>query len=94
MHKVLLISAGLIALGGVAGTAIHVYEHKPVPKPTVTVQQALQGQQNAQKLMQIHDLANNQRLAVSQAEVNQLTTKNTTLCNQIKTSKLNQPLCP
>lgn len=86
MKKLVPILVLVAMVLGLTGWAIYKYEHRYIAPKGETIAQALAAQATAQKTLAIHDAVYNQNLT-------SLTTQKATLCAQIKTAKLVQPLC-
>lgn len=84
----------VLAVVGVIGASIYEYQHRAKVTPGTTSQQALNERQDALKALAIHDAVNKSNLDAANAQITTLTSQKATLCTQIKTAKLVNPLCP
>lgn len=89
----ILVLAVVGAVVGLVGASIYKYQHQEVA-PGTTIQQALNERQDALKALAIHDAVNKSNLDAATAQVTTLTGQKATLCTQIRTAKLVNPLCP
>lgn len=94
MKKYVVIVLSLIVVLGLLSIAVYKYENRPKPKPGETLQQAVAAQAKAEKTMKQHDMVNTVIMNNANSQIAALTAQKSTLCTQIKTAKLPQPLCP
>lgn len=85
-----LIALSVAVLGALA---VNKYEHRPKAVPGETLQQALQGQKNAETALQRHDAVNNARIQSDQNVINTLTAQKSAACSALVAHRLTAPGC-
>ncbi len=83
LEKTILTVVAVVALV-LVGAVIYHYTSRPVPKPGVTVKQALQGQQNALHKLSIEEQVNKANTDKLNTQVTNLTNQKTALCSTLK----------
>ena len=88
-----MLSLSIIVLLGLLVIATHRYDNRARPAKLVTVEEALGAEKEAKQTMREHDAVNAAALLNANNQITTLTSHKATLCQQIKTAKLPQPLC-
>ena len=95
MSKLPLISLVVmfLALTALLGLSIYQYNHERRPVSVQTVQQAENRRRAAEQQLREHDAVNTAAINNANKQLSELLGQKNTLCAQIRTAKLAQPLC-
>lgn len=89
---ILLTTLVVLLLVGVTGLSVHYYQERK-PQPAISVSQALQERNDAQRLTALHDAVNQANVATLNKQVSDTQAKLTSVCASLKTTKVLNANC-